>query len=160
MRWKKIWSLDSDHNLDHIRIRNDYDIVWTRDSGESGTGVFNGDIGLLEKIDPREQSMQVRYEDRVAYYSFEQAQELEPAYAITVHKSQGSEFDTVVLPLYRNPPQLCYRNLLYTAVTRAKKLIVAVGSRETVQSMVMNDKKTLRYTGLGHFLKMTESGFC
>lgn len=143
-----------------MHIRNDYDIVWTRDSGENGTGVFNGDIGLLEKIDPREQSMQVRYEDRVAYYSFEQAQELELAYAITVHKSQGSEFDTVVLPLYRNPIQLCYRNLLYTAVTRAKKLLVAVGSRETVQAMVMNNKKTLRYTGLGHFLKMTESGFC
>ena len=135
-----------------MHIRNDYDIVWTRDNGESGTGVFNGDIGILEEINLREQAMHIRYDDRVAFYSLEQAQELEPAYAITVHKSQGSEFDTVVLPLYRNPVQLCYRNLLYTAVTRAKNVLVTVGSRETVQSMVQNDRKTLRYTGLGHFL--------
>ncbi len=142
-----------------MHIRNDYDIVWTRDSGESGTGVFNGDIGVLEEINVREQSMRVRYDDRVAYYSWEQAQELELAYAITVHKSQGSEFDTVVLPLYRNPVQLCYRNLLYTAVTRAKNLLVMAGSAETVQAMVQNDRKTLRYTGLGHFLRSTPSGF-
>ena len=135
-----------------MHIRNDYDIVWTRDNGETGTGVFNGDIGILEKVDVREQSMQVRYDDRVAYYSWDQAQELEPAYAITVHKSQGSEFDTVVLPVYRNPTQLCYRNLLYTAVTRAKQVLVMAGSRETVQAMVKNDRKTLRYTGLKHFL--------
>ncbi len=139
-----------------MHIRNDYDIVWTRDGGEVGSGVFNGDIGVLESVDVREQTLHVRYDDRVAVYSWEQAQELEPAYAITVHKSQGSEFDTVVLPLYRNPPQLCYRNLLYTAVTRAKTLLVTVGSRETVQAMVQNDRKTLRYTGLCHFLRAVE----
>ncbi|MBR2406893.1 MAG: ATP-dependent RecD-like DNA helicase [Clostridia bacterium] len=142
-----------------MHIRNDYDIVWTRDNGDTGTGVFNGDIGVLEKVDPREQSMHVRYDDRVAYYSWDQAQELEPAYAITVHKSQGSEFDTVVLPIYRNPVQLCYRNLLYTAVTRAKNVLVIAGSRETVQAMVQNNRKTLRYTGLGHFLRINEIGF-
>ncbi len=142
-----------------MHIRNDYDIVWTRDNGDTGTGVFNGDIGILEKIDVREQSMQVRYDDRVAYYSYDQAQELEPAYAITVHKSQGSEFDTVVLPIYRNPSQLCYRNLLYTAVTRAKQVLVMAGSRETVQAMVQNNRKTLRYTGLKHFLRGNDYTF-
>lgn len=136
-----------------MHIRNDYDIVWTRDSGETGSGIFNGDIGVLEVIDVRDKTMKIRYDDRVALYTWEQAQELELAYAITVHKSQGSEFDTVVLPLYRNPALLCYRNLLYTAVTRAKRLLVMLGSRETVFAMVQNDRKTLRYTGLGYFLR-------
>lgn len=141
-----------------MHIRNDYDIIWKRDNGEEGTGVFNGDIGILKKIDSREQTMTIQYDDREAYYSFEQAKELELAYAITVHKSQGSEFDTVVLPLYRNNLQLCYRNLLYTAVTRAKKVLVGVGCRETVQAMVQNDRKTLRYTGLKYFLSCTQFG--
>lgn len=142
-----------------MHIRNNYDIVWTRDTGETGTGVFNGDIGILEEINVREQTMCVRYDDRVALYTWDQAQELEPAYAITVHKSQGSEFHTVVVPIYRNPTQLCYRNLLYTAVTRARTLLILVGSRETVQSMVQNDRKTLRYTGLCHFLQDAQELF-
>lgn len=136
-----------------MHIRNDYDILWTRDTGETGSGVFNGDIGVLEEINVREQTMRIRYDDRVALYTWDQAQELELAYAITVHKSQGSEFHTVVMPVYRNPLQLCYRNLLYTAVTRAQNVLVMVGSRETVQSMVQNDRKTLRYTGLSRFLQ-------
>ncbi len=140
-----------------MHIRNDYDIVWTRDSGETGNGVFNGDIGVLEAIDVRDKIMKIRYDDRVALYTWDQAQELELAYAITVHKSQGSEFDTVVLPLYRNPALLCYRNLLYTAVTRAKRLLVMLGSQETVYTMVQNDRKTLRYTGLGYFLRESET---
>ncbi len=142
-----------------MHIKNDYDIGWTRDSGEMGTGVFNGDIGILEEVSPREQVLRVRYDDRVAVYSFEQAQELEPAYAITVHKSQGSEFHTVVLPMCHVSPLLCYRNLLYTAVTRAKKLLVTVGDRDTVRAMVENDRKTLRYTGLRHFLEQAGSVF-
>ena len=81
---------------------------------------------------------------------------MELAYAVTVHKSQGSEFDAVILPIYRNPPMLCYRNLLYTAVTRAKSLLILVGSRATVAEMVNNNRKTLRYSGLGYFLKQTE----
>lgn len=142
-----------------MHIRNNYDIAWTRDTGETGTGVFNGDIGILEDIDVRDQTMRVRYDDRVALYTWDQAQELEPAYAITVHKSQGSEFHTVVVPVYRNPPQLCYRHLLYTAVTRARTLLILVGSRETVQSMVQNDRKTLRYTGLCRFLQDAQALF-
>ncbi len=139
-----------------MHTRNNYDILWTRDNGECGSGVFNGDIGVLESIHLREETLTVRYEDRVATYTKQDAQDIELAYAITVHKSQGSEFDAVILPLFRNTSNLCYRNLLYTAVTRAKKLLIVVGSMETVERMIENDRKTLRYTGLGAFLRRAE----
>ena len=100
--------------------------------------------------------LSVRYDDRVALYTRQDAQDLELAYAVTVHKSQGSEFDAVVMPLYGVQRQLCYRNLLYTAVTRAKSLLVLVGSRATLAEMVENDRKTLRYSGLRHFLTQAE----
>ena len=135
-----------------MHTRNNYDIGWTRDDGEFGSGVFNGDIGVLEQVDPRGESVAVRYDDRVALYSRQDAQDLELAYAATVHKSQGSEFEAVVVPLYHNQRQLCYRNLLYTAVTRAKSLLILVGSRDTIQEMVENNRKTLRYSGLRYFL--------
>ena len=138
-----------------MHVRNNYDIVWTRDDGETGSGVFNGDIGILEEIDPREGTLSVRFEDRTALYTKQEAQDLELAYAATVHKSQGSEFDAVILPLYRTQRQLCYRNLLYTAVTRAKSLLIIVGSRQTLADMVDNNRKTLRYTGLCHMMRET-----
>ncbi len=131
-----------------MHTRNNYDIVWAKDDGEVGSGIFNGDIGILEEVDTRAQTLRVRYDDRVATYNHEDAHDLEPAYAVTVHKSQGSEFDAVVIPLFHQQPQLCYRHLLYTAVTRARKLIVMVGSQETIERMVKNHKRTLRYTGL------------
>ncbi len=136
-----------------MHTRNNYDIPWSRDNGDNGSGVFNGDIGVLEDIRLREDTLLVRYDDRLAVYTKQDAQDLEPAYAITVHKSQGSEFEAVVLPLFRSTPNLCYRHLLYTAVTRAKKLLILVGSRDTLQQMIDNDRKTLRYTGLQHFLR-------
>ena len=136
-----------------MHTRNNYDIPWEKADGDCGSGVFNGDIGVLEEVRPREDIFKVRYDDRVATYTKEDALDLELAYAITVHKSQGSEFDGVILPLLRNTPNLCYRNLLYTAVTRAKHLLVLVGSRQTVQDMIDNDRKTRRYTGLRVFLK-------
>lgn len=139
-----------------MHVRNNYDIVWKKDDGETGQGVFNGDIGVLEGINPREGTLSVRYDDRVAVYTGrEEMQDIEPAYAVTVHKSQGSEFEAVVLPLFNNSPLLCYRNLLYTAVTRAKSLLILVGSRATVAAMVENDRKTRRYTGLRRFLEDT-----
>lgn len=142
-----------------MHTRNNYDIGWTRDDGEVGSGVFNGDIGILEDIDHREDTLAVRYEDRVAFYTRQDAQDLELAYAVTVHKSQGSEFEAVLMPVFRSNPQLSYRNLLYTAVTRAKALLILVGSRDTVRQMVENNKKTRRFSGLRHFLITAEEMF-
>lgn len=139
-----------------MHTRNNYDIGWTKDNGEIGSGVFNGDIGLLEEIDLREGVLSVRYDDRVALYTRQDAQDLELAYAVTVHKSQGSEFDAVVIPVFHQQRLLCYRNLLYTAVTRAKSLLILVGSRETVAEMVENNRKTKRYSGLKYFLLQAE----
>lgn len=136
-----------------MQIRNNYDIPWVRDDGEHGSGVFNGDIGVLETVNPHSGLMRVRFDDRMVEYPPENLEDLELAYAITVHKSQGSEFKAVVLPLFSGAPQLFYRNLLYTAVTRARELVVIVGREETVMGMVRNNKKTRRYTGLREFLE-------
>ena len=136
-----------------MQVKNNYDIMWTSDSGEEGSGVFNGDIGILEKVDRKNSLLLVRFDERVATYYNENVNELELAYAMTIHKSQGSEFDCVILPLLDTPSKLLYRNLLYTAVTRAKKLIIVVGSSEVVYSMVENNRKSLRYTTLNKRLK-------
>jgi len=136
-----------------MQIRNNYDIVYTRDDGEQGVGVYNGDIGTIEMIDRPSRSLHVRYDDRVAEYTFDMLDQLELAYAVTVHKSQGSEFDAVVMPVSGSRSKLFYRNLLYTAVTRAKKLLILVGQASAVAEMVHNDRKTLRYTNLGKFLR-------
>ena len=136
-----------------MQIRNNYDIVWK--SGDSfGTGIFNGDIGTITKLDPGAECLTILFDDdREAEYDFNQLGELEPAYAITVHKSQGSEFEAVVLVLGEMTPLLQYRNLLYTAVTRAKQLLVIVGSRPVIDRMVGNNKHTNRYSGLKYMLQ-------
>ena len=134
-------------------IKNNYDLQYRRDNGEYGTGVFNGDVGFITDIDKRGGILKVRFDDRVATYFSEDLAQLELAYAVTVHKSQGSEYDCVILPLFDVPQKLKYRNLLYTAVTRAKKLLVAVGNDSVWTEMVANDRKTLRYTMLKEFLK-------
>ena len=131
-----------------MQIRNDYELPWQKEDGSYGEGVFNGDLGVLEKIDRRASTLTVRMDDRLVNYETETAAELEQAYAMTVHKSQGNEFPAVVIPMYRTARQLCYRNLLYTAVTRAKSLLILVGDAGSVRSMVENDRKTRRYTGL------------
>lgn len=135
-----------------MQIKNNYDIKWQKDGGEQGLGAFNGDIGIIETIHRPSQTIGVLFDDRRVVYTFEQARQLEPAYAVTVHKSQGSEFTAVVLALCDFSRKLCYRNLLYTAVTRAKSLLVIVGDADTFEAMVRNDRKMLRYTGLGAFL--------
>lgn len=135
-----------------MQIKNDYDLPWTREDGSTGEGVFNGDLGVLCKIDRPASTVTVRMDDRTVVYELESAAELEPAYAMTVHKSQGNEFPAVVMPMYPGPPQLYYRNLLYTAVTRAKSLLILVGTQRTIRAMVENDRKTRRYSGLLHFL--------
>ena len=114
--------------------------------------LFNGDVGILLKIDRPASSLVVQFDDRTAVYELESANDLELAYAVTIHKSQGSEFEAVVMPMYPGPRQLCYRNLLYTGVTRAKSLLVMVGVRRTVAVMVENNRRTKRYSGLYPFL--------
>ena len=111
-----------------MQIKNNYDIRWFRENGETGEGIFNGDIGIITRIDRKTKSLVVKFFDKIARYTFEFAGDLDFAYAITVHKSQGNEFDAVIIPMFSGPPQLYYRNLLYTAVTRAKKTLVLVGN--------------------------------
>ncbi|MCI9273575.1 MAG: ATP-dependent RecD-like DNA helicase [Clostridiales bacterium] len=135
-----------------MQVRNNYDLIWEREDGVTGEGVFNGDVGILLKIDRPASSLVVQFDDRTAVYELESANDLELAYAVTIHKSQGSEFEAVVMPMYPGPRQLCYRNLLYTGVTRAKSLLVMVGVRRTVAVMVENNRRTKRYSGLYPFL--------
>lgn len=135
-----------------MQVKNNYDITFYKDNGEVGQGIFNGDIGRLVEINKATKIMKVRFDDKVAVYDADSAVELDLAYATTVHKSQGNEFEAVIIPVFRMAPQLCYRNLLYTAVTRAKKLLILVGTGSTVADMVDNNRKTLRYSGLKDFL--------
>ena len=134
-----------------MQIKNNYDLFWTRGK-ESSSGIFNGDIGIIETVNPNAKLMKIRFDDRLAIYEFENAKELEHAYAVTVHKSQGCEFEAVIMPVSGIPPMLSYRNLLYTAVTRAKTRIILVGSKGQIAAMVDNDKKTKRYSALKYFL--------
>ena len=138
-----------------MQIKNNYDIIWVR-GRESGEGVYNGDIGIIETVNVNNKLLKIRFDDRTALYPFDNLNELEHAYAITVHKSQGCEFDAVIMPVSTVVQQLCYRNLLYTAVTRAKQRIVLVGSRRTVQMMTENDRQTKRYSALKEFLSEQE----
>ncbi len=136
-----------------MQIKNNYDITFTKDNGETGSGIFNGDVGYIIDIDIRGGILRVRFDDRVVTYFAEDLQELELAYAVTVHKSQGSEYDYVIIPLCEIPSRLVYRNLLYTAVTRAKKMLILIGDESIWYAMAENDRKTLRYTALQKFLK-------
>ena len=139
-----------------MQIKNNYDVPWFKKNGDSGAGVFNGDI--LTRIDRGQDILNVQFDDREAMYSLQNADQLDLAYAMTVHKSQGSEFSAVMMPTIGASPKLCYRNLIYTALTRAKSLLILVGTRESIQAMVENDKKMLRYSGLVHFLSVDNDG--
>ena len=140
-----------------MQVRNNYDLPWTREDGTSGQGIFNGDMGVITEIDRPGGAIHVYIDDKDVLYDFEHAStELEPAYAVTIHKSQGNEFPAVVIPVLRPPFQLCYRNLLYTGVTRAKQLLILVGQRSVISAMIENDRKTRRYTGLKWFLQREE----
>ena len=138
-----------------MQIRNNYDIEWER-GGKDGTGIFNGDIGTVTEIDMIDETLTVDFDGRTAAYDFTQLDELEHAYAITVHKSQGSEYPVVIIPLTpfgsERLSNLMTRNLLYTAVTRATEMVIIVGSRDTVRFMVDNNKHVERYTGLSFLL--------
>ena len=132
-----------------MQIRNNYDIIWKKcDGTQVGTGIFNGDVGTILEIDPAAETMTIRFDDREADYDFTQLIELEPAYAMTVHKSQGSEYRAVILTAWNGSPYLLSRSILYTAITRARELLIIVGREETVAAMTQNARKNRRYTGL------------
>ena len=132
-----------------MQIRNNYDIMWKKTDGSAvGTGIFNGDVGTVTAINPDLETMTVVFDDREADYDFTQLGELEPAYAMTVHKSQGSEYRAVILAAWNGSPYLLSRSVLYTAITRARDLLIIVGREETVAVMTENAKKNRRYTGL------------
>ena len=146
-----------------MQIRNNYDIVWCKGGNtaeilagnlspgsakETGTGIFNGDLGRIVKIDPVNELLWIDYDDKLTWYGYDQLAELEHAYAVTVHKSQGSEYRAVILAAGRAPARLLSRDLLYTAVTRARELLILVGDDNVVRYMVENGRKTKRYSGL------------
>ena len=135
-----------------MQTKNNYNIEWESED-DKGTGVFNGDIGILEKIDTKSGLVTINFDGRVADIPAENLADMDLSYAITVHKSQGSEFKAVIIPTMGVVPNLAYRNLLYTAVTRAKDMLITVGSAELIYQMTANDKKAKRYSALAHFLK-------
>lgn len=134
-----------------MQIKNNYDIPWKK-GDEDGEGVFNGDVGILRKINYAAGVMKIEFDDRVAEYPADNLSELELAYAITVHKSQGSEYPAVIMPVVDCPPMLMYRNLLYTGVTRARKILVLVGSEDKIYKMAANNRQNKRYSALKEFL--------
>ena len=137
-----------------IQMRNNYDIEWSVPDGEKGFGVFNGDTGIIKRIDNKEKYVVIEFSDgKIAEYEFAVLDDLDLAYAITVHKSQGSEFDAVIIPVYNGPKSLMYRNLFYTALTRAKHLVVVIGSENIVKNMVDNESESKRFTSLTDKLK-------
>ncbi len=131
-----------------IQIKNNYDTIWKTKGGVSGAGVYNGDIGTIAQIDPITETLTVDFEDKLATYSFEMLNELEHAWALTVHKSQGSEYRAVVLALSGDVQMLLTRGVLYTAVTRAKELLIMVGDDNIAHRMIDNNKQSRRYSAL------------
>ena len=138
-----------------MQIKNNYNTEWrNKDTFAEGRGVFNGDIGFIENIDIEEKKMSVLFdENRFVEYDFEGVDEIELAYAMTIHKSQGSEFPYVIMPMTYFPPMLACRNLLYTGVTRGKKGVIMVGMEKMMDAMVDNNRTEQRYSGLSFLLK-------
>ena len=137
-----------------MHVKNNYQLPWKADDGTEGEGVFNGDVGFVSKVDPQDRIVSVRYDDeRTVEYDYQQLEELELAYCLSVHKSQGSEFPCVVMPVVGGPPRLLTRNLFYTALTRARKLVVLVGREDAIAAMVKNNHIAARYTTLTQRLR-------
>ncbi len=135
-----------------MQIKNNYDIYWERhtdDKNEYGSGVFNGELGRIENIDDVEKQIRIKFDDeKISWYPFQDIEQIEHAYAITVHKSQGSEFDVVILPITNSSSMLLTRNLLYTAITRAKKMLIVIGNKNIINNMIKNAENKKRNTGL------------
>ena len=132
-----------------MQIRNNYDILWKKLDGSAvGTGIFNGDMGVITSIDSNQEMMTIVFDDRQAQYDFTQLNELEPSYVVTVHKSQGSEYRAVILTAWNASAYLLSRSILYTAITRARELLILVGREDIVAAMTENAKRSRRYSGL------------
>lgn len=137
-----------------MHVKNNYQLPWKADGGEEGEGVFNGDVGFVSAVDNQDRVVTVRFDDeRTVEYDYQQLEELELAYCLSVHKSQGSEFPCVVMPVLSGPPRLLTRNLFYTALTRARRLVVLVGREDAIAAMVQNNHIATRYTTLCQRLK-------
>ncbi|MDE7122396.1 MAG: ATP-dependent RecD-like DNA helicase, partial [Oscillospiraceae bacterium] len=139
-----------------MQTKNNYDITWIKKSSdnntEKGTGIFNGDIGMILEIDCRAHEVIIDFDGRLTIYPTSMLEQLELAYAITVHKSQGSEFEAVIMPILGKMEKLSYRNLFYTAVTRAKKLLILVSTPTKIQQMLENVNQRQRYSNLKYML--------
>ena len=131
-----------------MQTRNDYDVVWDRADGTVGTGIFNGDVGKIVQIDPSGEWLAVDFDGRSAIYSVEMLNEIDLAYAMTIHKAQGSEYRCVVMAAMPSAPSLMVRGVLYTALTRARELLVVVGDDAAIRAMAENDRQQRRYSGL------------
>ena len=137
-----------------MQIKNNYDIYWEKSSKENGTGIFNGELGIISKIDDVTKQIEVQFDDKkTAWYEYNELEQLEHSYCVTIHKSQGSEFDVVIMCLPPAAPMLLTRNLLYTGITRAKKLLIILGTKSTVEYMIQNTETKKRNTGLEYKLK-------
>ena len=142
-----------------MQTGNNYQLEWEIRTKyglkvDEGQGIFNGDMGIVREINEYDETLEVEYDEhRMVKYPFDLVEELDLAYAITIHKSQGSEYPAVILPLLPGPRQLYNRSLLYTAVTRAKKCITIVGSEETFQDMIQNKSEQERYTSLAECIR-------
>ena len=139
-----------------MQIKNNYDIFWERekDEYETGNGVFNGEFGTILKLDDLEKRVKIKFDDeKYAWYQYSELDQIEHAYAITVHKAQGSEFDVVIMPIVQAAPMLLTRNLLYTGMTRAKKMLIIVGNANVIEFMINNADNKKRNTGLEYKLK-------
>ena len=135
-----------------MQTKNDYDAEWRRGT-ELSHGIFNGDIGIIRMADKVNAKLDIDFDGRAATYSGDMLKRIEHAYAVTIHKSQGSEYPAVIIPLPNGMDRLSYRNLLYTAVTRAKSILIIIGSEAKVQNMVSNDRRMLRYSCLKPMLE-------
>ena len=135
-----------------MQTKNDYDVEWRR-GAEKSHGIFNGDIGIVRSVDKANDHINIDFDGREAVYDSEMLKRIDHAYAVTIHKSQGSEYPAVIIPLPNGMDRLSYRNLLYTAVTRAKNILIVIGTPRKIQSMVENDRRTLRYSCLKPMLE-------
>ncbi|MFQ9142657.1 MAG: ATP-dependent RecD-like DNA helicase [Oscillospiraceae bacterium] len=131
-----------------MQTRNDYDVLWEREDGTAGAGIFNGDVGKILQIDPSGELISIAFDDRVAAYTADMLAELDMAYAMTVHKAQGSEYRAVIFVSAPAAPGLMVRGVLYTAITRARELLILVGDDVSLGKMAANDRRTRRYSGL------------